>query len=132
LTPPSPRPHTHTRTPHTQFGAGPGPLDRVGKVLSHALKPRLGPHKGKDMGGPWVHKALGSDDPIERPTLLDSDSMAGEEVEPELIAPATATDPTRKRADSVLHLGGAPRTPATTLRQVRKSCAGRLSGREAS
>ena len=95
----------------------------MSKVLSHALKPRLGPNKGKDLGGPWVHKALGSDDPIERPALLGTDSMAGEEPQPEPaevepLVPATATDPTPKRADLVLHLGGAPRQPTTALRQV--------------
>ncbi len=108
--------HTHHRQ---QFGQITGPINRVSKVLSHALKPRLGPKKGKDVGGPWVHKALDSDDPIERPTLLDTDTMAGtEEAEPIAIAPAAATDATQKRADSVLHLGGA-------LRQVNaESCTG--------
>lgn len=107
MTPPHPNPHTPQ--PPTQFGqaAGGGPIDRVSKVLSHAFKPRVGGHKGQDVGGPWVHKALGSDDPIERPTLL-----AGEEPQPQpaevepLVAPATATDSTPKRADAVLHLGG--------------------------
>jgi len=69
------------------------PLERVGKALDHALKPRFGKHKGKDIGGNWVHKAVGDSEGLSRPDL--GMMLAGE----------NPAEPNQAN-DSVLHLGG--------------------------
>lgn len=82
-------------------------MERVGKVIEHALKPRFGKHKGKDIGGDWVHKAVGDNEGVSRPDL---GLMRADEVPPE---PARAND-------SVLRLGGGLRNgPAVKAIQVR-------------
>jgi len=81
-------------------------LERVGKVIDHALKPRFGKHKGKHIGGDWVHKAVGDTEGVSRPDL---GMMRADEVPPE---PARAND-------SVLRLGGSLRNgPAVKAIQV--------------
>jgi hypothetical protein len=77
----------------------------MGKVLTHALKPRMGKHKGEDLGGDWVHKAMGdSEEGLSRPEL---DIMRAEEA---AVAAAAAPGPEPTRpADSVLRLGGGVR-----------------------
>ena len=86
----------------------------MGKVLNHALKPRVGKLKGKNLGGDWVHKALGdSEEGLSRPDLVDT--MRAEEAAAAAAAPAAAVPEEQRPSDSVLRLGGGVRNVTTVV-----------------